>query len=75
MAISSEKICSWTAKENKIFENALAYIEEDREDRWKIIAKLVGDKTAEQVEEHYKILLEDVTNIESGLVLIPNYDH
>ncbi|KAF7831056.1 protein RADIALIS-like 3 [Senna tora] len=65
----------WTVKQNKIFENALALIEEERKDRWQVIARMVGDKTSEEVENHYQILLEDLANIESGYVSDPYYQN
>lgn len=65
---------SWTWKENKLFETALANIEEDRPDRWEAIARYVGNKSVDEVLLHYQTLLEDIAKIESDeLVLIPNY--
>lgn len=64
---------SWTSKENKVFEKALALYDKDTPDRWQNIAKAVGGKSAEQVKKHYEILVEDLKHIESGHVPIPNY--
>ncbi|KAK7854438.1 protein radialis-like 6 [Quercus suber] len=50
---------SWTAKENKAFERALAVYDKDTPDRWHNVAKAVGGKTPEQVKRHYELLVED----------------
>lgn len=63
----------WTTRQNKLFENALALYDEDTPDRWEKIAKAVADKSAEEVKRHYEILVQDLTDIENGLVPIPNY--
>ncbi len=65
---------SWTAQQNKAFENALVVYEEDTPDRWANIARAVGGKTAEEVKRHYELLVEDIKNIESGQVPLPNYE-
>ncbi|CAD5189736.1 unnamed protein product [Musa acuminata subsp. malaccensis] len=57
---------SWTAKENKTFEKALAVYDKDTPDRWHKIARAVGGKTAEEVKRHYELLVEDVRRIEAG---------
>ncbi|KAL2460119.1 Protein RADIALIS-like 2 [Abeliophyllum distichum] len=64
---------SWTAKENKAFEKALAEYDQDTPDRWANVARAVGGKTPEDVKRHYEILVEDVKNIESGQVPFPKY--
>lgn len=64
---------SWTAKQNKAFERALAVYDKDTADRWQNVAKAVGDKTADEVKQHYDILVEDVKKIESGQVRFPMY--
>ncbi|XP_011037519.1 PREDICTED: protein RADIALIS-like 4 isoform X2 [Populus euphratica] len=65
---------SWTPRENKLFEKALALFDKDTPDRWQNIAKAVGGvKSAEEVKRHYEILIEDLKYIESGRVPIPNY--
>nr|KYP48503.1 hypothetical protein KK1_029795 [Cajanus cajan] len=64
---------SWTRMQNKQFERALALYDRDTPDRWQNIAKVVGDKSAEEVKRHYEILLEDLSHIESGRVPIPTY--
>ncbi|CAN6555154.1 hypothetical protein ACFX2I_003010 [Malus domestica] len=65
---------SWTPKQNKLFEKALALYDKETPERWQNVAKAVGgNKTAEEVKKHYDILLEDLRQIESGQVPIPNY--
>lgn len=63
---------SWTAKQNKQFEKALAKFDKDTPDRWQNVAKAVG-KSEEEVKRHYQILVEDLKHIESGNVPFPNY--
>ena len=65
---------TWTAKQNKMFENALAIYEKDTPDRWQNLAKAVGgNKTVDDVKKHYEKLVEDLKMIEDGLVPVPNY--
>lgn len=64
---------SWTPKQNKAFEQALAKYDRDTPDRWYNVAKAVGGKTPEEVKKHYEILVADVKHIESGRVPFPNY--
>ncbi len=64
---------SWTQKENKLFEKALALYDRDTPDRWQNVAKAVGGKSAEEVKHHYEVLIRDLQYIESGRVPIPNY--
>ncbi|KAI3980846.1 hypothetical protein MKX01_025411 [Papaver californicum] len=60
-------LSDWSWGENKLFELALAVIEENNPDRWKLIAAMVGGKkNEEQVEKHYRMLLDDLLSIESG---------
>ena len=62
---------SWSAKDNKAFERALAVYDKDTPDRWNNVAKAVGSKTPEEVKRHYEILVQDVKHIESGRVPFP----
>ncbi|KAJ8762338.1 hypothetical protein K2173_007496 [Erythroxylum novogranatense] len=64
---------SWTPKQNKLFEKALAIYDKDTPDRWQNVAKAVGGKSAEEVKRHYDRLVEDVMYIESGRAPIPDY--
>ena len=65
----------WSAKENKLFERALAVYDKDTPDRWYKVARAIGSaKTADEVKRHYEILVDDVKKIESGRVASPNYN-
>ncbi|KAK3231624.1 hypothetical protein Dsin_003505 [Dipteronia sinensis] len=64
---------TWTAKQNKLFENALAIYDKDTPDRWNNLARAVGGKTVEDVKRHYEMLVEDVNQIEAGHIPLPNY--
>lgn len=57
---------SWSWVENKLFELALAVVDEGNPDRWNAVAAMVGGKSAEEVEQHYWILVKDLECIESG---------
>lgn len=64
---------NWTHEENKVFENALAFYDEDTPDRWLKVAEMVPSKTIADVMRHYKDLEDDVSHIEAGLIPIPGY--
>ncbi|RZC52098.1 hypothetical protein C5167_020524 [Papaver somniferum] len=64
---------SWTSKQNKSFEKALALFDKDTPDRWHNVARAVGGKSADEVKRHYEILIQDLKYIESGQVPFPNY--
>ncbi|MBA0572625.1 hypothetical protein Golob_002952 [Gossypium lobatum] len=65
---------TWTPKQNKLFEKALAQFDKDTPDRWQNVATAVGgNKTAEEVKRHYEILIQDLEHIESGRIPIPKY--
>ncbi|XP_014504297.1 protein RADIALIS-like 4 isoform X2 [Vigna radiata var. radiata] len=66
---------SWTPMQNKQFERALAFYDQDTPDRWQNIANMLGDKSVEEVKKHYEILVEDLRHIESGRVPIPSYNN
>ncbi|XP_048334613.1 protein RADIALIS-like 3 [Ziziphus jujuba] len=70
---SNSLTSSWTPKQNKQFEKALALYDKDTPDRWQKIARAVGGKSAEEVKRHYEILEEDIRHIESGKVPFPKY--
>lgn len=63
---------SWSNRQNKLFENALAIYDKDTPDRWQNIAKATG-KTVEEVKRQYQLLVEDLEQIESGKIPLPNY--
>ncbi|XP_047329164.1 protein RADIALIS-like 4 [Impatiens glandulifera] len=65
---------NWNARQNKLFENALAMYGEETTDRWQKMARFIGgNKTAEDVKRHYDLLVDEVSQIESGQVPLPNY--
>ncbi|KAJ6833689.1 uncharacterized protein M6B38_338330 [Iris pallida] len=69
---------AWSWGQDKAFENALAeyHVEEEEDpaaDRWELIAESVPGKTAEDVKNHFALLVKDVNSIESGLVPLPSY--
>lgn len=70
---SSMSSTTWTPKQNKQFEKALALYDKDTPDRWQNVAKAVDGKSTEEVRKHYGILVQDVINIESGQIPLPNY--
>ncbi|XP_019165805.1 PREDICTED: protein RADIALIS-like 4 [Ipomoea nil] len=73
MASSSFR-SSWTPRQNKLFEKALATFDKDTPDRWQNVARAVGGgKSADDVKRHYEILLEDLRRIECGDVPLPAY--
>ena len=63
----------WTKEENKRFERALAIYDENSPDRWLKVAAMIPGKTVWDVIQQYKILEEDVNDIEAGMVPIPGY--
>lgn len=65
--------CTWSAKQNKQFEDALATYVKDTPDRWHKIAKAVTGKSAEDVRKHYDALEKDIISIETDQVPIPDY--
>ncbi|KAF3332788.1 protein RADIALIS-like 3 [Carex littledalei] len=65
-SVSRSSGSAWTAKQNKLFERALAVYDKDTPDRWQNVARLVGGKSAEEVKRHYEQLLDDLKQIESG---------
>ncbi|KAI3769762.1 hypothetical protein L6452_00877 [Arctium lappa] len=72
-SMSSRGSGSWTDKQNKAFEKALAVFDKDTPDRWHNVAKAVPGKTAQEVERHFELLVEDINSIESGRVPFPKY--
>nr|AXY87681.1 transcription factor SRM1-like protein [Cymbidium sinense] len=64
---------TWSWEEDKAFENALAIHHETCSDWWEKIAAAVPGKSMEEIKKHYEILVEEVRNIESGRVPLPNY--
>ncbi|KAK6130980.1 hypothetical protein DH2020_035284 [Rehmannia glutinosa] len=69
------KNSTWTAKQNKVFEDALANYDKDTPEWWQNLARAVGGKTVEEVKRHYQKLVEDIKHIETGKVPVPNYKY
>ncbi|CAN0861796.1 Transcription factor RADIALIS [Linum grandiflorum] len=73
-SLTTSRSSSWTPKQNKMFEKALALFDKDTPDRWQNVGRAVG-KSADEVKSHYELLISDVREIESGRVPFPNYRH
>ncbi|XP_060195602.1 transcription factor SRM1 [Lycium barbarum] len=71
---SSSSSSIWSREQDKAFENALATYPEDCEDWWEKITFDVPGKTLEEVKNHYDLLIDDVSRIESGSVPLPCYN-
>ncbi|GFY95866.1 protein RADIALIS-like 4 [Actinidia eriantha] len=71
--MASSSGSTWTHKQNKKFEEALAFFDKDTPDRWQNVARAVGGKSVEEVKRHYEILEKDIMQIESDRVPLPNY--
>lgn len=74
-SITSSRNCgsTWTQRQNKQFEEALATYDRETPDRWHNIARAVSGKSTEEVKRHYEILVKDIMQIESDQVPLPNY--
>ncbi|KAL6508039.1 hypothetical protein OROGR_024234 [Orobanche gracilis] len=68
-------VTKWTPEENKRFENALALFDKDTPDRWHNVASMIPGKTVSDVIKQYRELVEDVSDIEAGLVPVPGYSN
>ncbi|KAG9139000.1 hypothetical protein Leryth_025664 [Lithospermum erythrorhizon] len=66
------KNTKWTKEENKLFESALALIDEKTPDRWLKLATMTGKSVSEVINQYIK-LEADVCDIEAGLVEAPGY--
>ena len=63
----------WTRHQENLFENALSVHDLDIPERWENIAALVPGKDACAVKRHYELLVEDVKNIDLGIISLPAY--
>ncbi|KAJ8535442.1 hypothetical protein K7X08_023162 [Anisodus acutangulus] len=61
----------WTEEENKRFESGLAIYDERTPNRWFKVANLIPGKSVYDVMNQYNELAADVSDIEAGLVPIP----
>jgi SHAQKYF class myb-like DNA-binding protein len=64
----------WTREENRMFESLLAIYDKETPDRWLRMADMIPGKTEFDVIEQYQELVEDITDIEAGLVPLPGYE-
>ncbi|CAN8283819.1 unnamed protein product [Cochlearia groenlandica] len=65
---------SWTVKQNKAFERALATYDQETPDRWYNVARAVGGTTTpEEAKRQYELLVRDIERIENGHVPFPDY--
>ncbi|KAF8081701.1 hypothetical protein N665_0870s0023 [Sinapis alba] len=64
---------AWSREDDIAFERALANYTDESEEKWEKIAADVPGKSVEQIKEHYELLVEDVSRIESGCVPLPDY--
>ncbi|KAG6433794.1 hypothetical protein SASPL_105411 [Salvia splendens] len=65
----------WTAEENKRFETALALFDKDTPDRWHNVASMIPGKSVADVIRQYRDLVDDVSDIEAGLIPVPGYSN
>ncbi|XP_073018196.1 transcription factor MYBS1-like [Primulina eburnea] len=72
-----EEVEYWSREEEKAFENGIAMHwiegEENKNPIWNKIASMVPTKSIQQLKNHYKVLVEDVADIEAGNVPLPKY--
>ncbi|GLJ23198.1 hypothetical protein SUGI_0438260 [Cryptomeria japonica] len=61
---------TWTSKQNKLFERAIAIYDKDTPDRWQKVAAMVDGKSPEEVKRHYEILKTDNIWYESTTELL-----
>ncbi|KAL0735128.1 hypothetical protein Bca4012_011338 [Brassica carinata] len=70
---ANREVSTWTAAENKAFENALAVYDDNTPDRWQKVAAVIPGKTVSDVIRQYNELEADVSSIEAGLIPVPGY--
>ncbi|XP_051151045.1 transcription factor DIVARICATA-like [Andrographis paniculata] len=64
---------SWSWADDKQFEDALVEFPDGCPNRWEMIAAKMQTKSAAEVYNHYRLLLEDLDAIEAGLIDLPEY--
>ncbi|GER51840.1 duplicated homeodomain-like superfamily protein [Striga asiatica] len=74
MAADESSSSVWSREQDKQFEKAIATYPEASADRWEKIAEEVCGKSVEEIKEHYELLVDDVSRIESGFVQVPCYN-
>ncbi|KAG9143827.1 hypothetical protein Leryth_011489 [Lithospermum erythrorhizon] len=73
---SSSSQVTWTREEDKAFESAISmhWVDEDCEEQWKVISSLIPNKSIQELKNHFKMLVDDLNDIEAGLVPLPKYN-
>ncbi|KAJ4908649.1 Duplicated homeodomain-like superfamily protein [Raphanus sativus] len=71
--VSDGGSAAWSREDDIAFERALASHTDESDEKWEKIAADVPGKSVEQIKEHYELLVEDVSRIESGCVPLPDY--
>uniref|UniRef100_A0A7N1A1X2 Uncharacterized protein n=1 Tax=Kalanchoe fedtschenkoi TaxID=63787 RepID=A0A7N1A1X2_KALFE len=68
---------SWSRDEDRAFEDAIAthWVEnlEDSDEHWEKIAAALPTKSIHQLKHHYRLLVEDVNDIDAGIIPLPEY--
>ncbi|KAL2555631.1 Duplicated homeodomain-like superfamily protein [Forsythia ovata] len=70
---NSARVKKWNWDEDKILEEAILDYPEEVEHRWEKIANRIPGKSRDDVIDHYKVLLLDVSDIEAGRTEFPSY--
>ncbi|KAH0712299.1 hypothetical protein KY285_007863 [Solanum tuberosum] len=73
--MNTDRTCNnsfWTKEEDKIFGNTLA-TKEDNNNLLEEMKKALPGKSADDIKDHYNILIEVINAIESGYIPLPNY--
>ncbi|GMI97322.1 DIVARICATA2 [Hibiscus trionum] len=65
----------WTFVEDKVFEQCLVLFPEETPDRWQRIAAEIPGRSAEEIKQHFDLLVHDVYEIDAGRVQIPDYSN
>ncbi|KAE8674916.1 Transcription factor DIVARICATA [Hibiscus syriacus] len=73
LLIESPGTTNWAFFEDKIFERSLVAFPEGTPDRWQMIAALIPGRSAEEIKQHFDMLVHDVHEIDAGRVQVPNY--
>ncbi|KAI3904145.1 hypothetical protein MKW98_021731 [Papaver atlanticum] len=70
---SFSSTATWTREQEKLFETGLVIYPEGTPDRWVRIAERIPGRNQFEVFEHYKVLVDDIMEIEAGNDDLPNY--
>lgn len=72
--MSDSSLAVWSREEERAFENAIAmHWNEDSKEQWDKLASMVPSKSIDELRQHYQTLVDDIGDIEAGLVPLPNY--